>query len=272
MAASMRRFAGSVLFVTLWSLLAGVSAQPPPQFPSSSTEKSAAVGAVLCRMRCADCHGIDAKGVLGPDLTTIWAGGASDEAVFRTIRQGVSGTEMPSSTAPDAEISALVAYLRSLNTAPDGPGSGRADQAQGNAETGERLFWTRCGSCHRIDGRGGRLGPDLSRVGLRRSSAALAKKIRTTSLAAIAPGFQPVTLVMTDGARVRGARTNEDAFSIQIMDVREQLVAYPKATLKDVIDDSRSLMPEFSAERLSNADLDDLLAFLAALRRPLLGR
>src|SRR5712671_916065 len=72
-------------------------------------------GTGLFQTRCADCHGIDAKGVHGPDLTVIFANGATDAGVLQTIRRGVPGTEMPASNAPDAELRAIVAYLRTLS-------------------------------------------------------------------------------------------------------------------------------------------------------------
>src|SRR5947207_11675288 len=83
-------------------------------------------GRGLFQTRCADCHGIDAKGVHGPDLTVLFANGATDDRVFQTIRRGVAGTEMPASNAPDAEIRAVIAYLHTLsvtaNEPPAGPG------------------------------------------------------------------------------------------------------------------------------------------------------
>jgi hypothetical protein len=44
-------------------------------------------GARLYAVRCADCHGADATGVRGPDLTRVWARGAADDRVLQTIRQ-----------------------------------------------------------------------------------------------------------------------------------------------------------------------------------------
>src|SRR3978361_465056 len=58
-------------------------------------------GNALFRERCAECHGADAKGVAGHDLTRLWASGATDERVFQTIRGGVPNTIIPPSTAPD---------------------------------------------------------------------------------------------------------------------------------------------------------------------------
>ena len=84
-------------------------------------------GAGLFRERCAECHGADAKGVAGHDLTQLWASGATDERVFQTIRAGVPNTLMPSSTAPDDELRALVTYLRSLNGTRRGRARPRAE-------------------------------------------------------------------------------------------------------------------------------------------------
>lgn len=211
--------------------------------------------------RCADCHGADATGVRGPDLTRLWGAGATDDRVFQTIRRGVPGSIMPASTAPDVEVEALVAYLRSLGTA------GTAVGARGSALYGEPVFWSTCGGCHRVGPRGGRLGPDLTRIGVTQSGAALRTSIRRAS-AAIATGYQSVTLVTGDGTRIRGLRKGEDAFSIQVLDTSERLQGYLKADLASVTKDSSSLMPDYGPDRLSDADLDDLVAFLATLKGP----
>jgi alcohol dehydrogenase (cytochrome c) len=216
-------------------------------------------GRGLYQTRCADCHGIDAKGVHGPDLTTIlFDNGERDARVLETIRRGVPGTEMPASNAPDQELRAIVAYLHTLNSRED-------DVVAGNQENGERIFRASCASCHRVNGRGGVLGPDLSRVGATRTSEMLRRDIRDAS-AVVAPGYQAVTLVTADGTRIRGARKNEDAYSIQIMDVRERLQGYLKSTLREVIAEKKSLMPDFPAERLSNFDREDVVFYLKGLR------
>jgi putative heme-binding domain-containing protein len=181
--------------------------------------------------------------------------------VFQTIRNGVPNTIMPSSTAPDAELNALVGYLRSLNDA--GAGGVAAAPLRGNAENGEKLFASNCASCHAINGRGGRLGPDLSRIA--QSPDQLTQAIRSPA-ASIPTGYQAVTLVMRDGQKVRGTITGEDAFSIQIMDTSQKLRGYLKSSLREVVRDAGSLMPEYAASRLSDSDLDDLVRYLSAFR------
>jgi putative heme-binding domain-containing protein len=219
-------------------------------------------GATLFRERCAECHGADAKGERGPNLTGLWTAdvsGTADNRVFETIRAGVPGSIMPPSQAPDDEIRAIVAFLRGLGTA------GRSTGSPGNAANGERIFWSTCGSCHQVKGRGGHLGPDLTRIASAQSREALAKSIREAS-AAITTGYEPFTLTTRGGQQIRGARKSEDAFSIQIMDTRERLQGYLKADLRDVTRDSKSLMPDYGPDTVNDRDLDDLLAFLGTLR------
>ena len=71
-------------------------------------------GAALFGERCSSCHGADARGGNGPALVNLWTAGASDERVLRTIRQGVPGSAMPPSSAPDAELEAIVRFLKTL--------------------------------------------------------------------------------------------------------------------------------------------------------------
>ena len=52
-------------------------------------------GRELYAARCADCHGADALGKAGPDLTRLWIEGGTDERAFATIRNGVAGSIMP---------------------------------------------------------------------------------------------------------------------------------------------------------------------------------
>jgi putative heme-binding domain-containing protein len=248
--------------LSTWTLIAAtilLLAAPQVRNPREGDVAAVREGAVLFRERCADCHGADAKGVRGPDLTVLWTSDAADLKAFQTIRSGVAGSIMPSSSAPDSEIWALVAYLRSVSTAPT------EAVARGNGANGERLFWSTCGGCHRVHDRGGYLGPDLSRIATTHSREALRRAIREPS-ASFASGYEPVTLVTRDGARIRGTRKSEDVFSIQIMDTHERLQGYRKSDLREVTRDSDSLMPMFGQDRLDDAALEDLLAFLGTLR------
>jgi mono/diheme cytochrome c family protein len=69
-------------------------------------------GYTLFMMNCAHCHGADARGDEGPDLHGVTK---SDARIASLIKDGKKG-EMPkfSSKLSDAEVQALVAFVRSL--------------------------------------------------------------------------------------------------------------------------------------------------------------
>ncbi len=232
-------------------------------------------GESLFRANCSFCHGFDAAGGgRGPDLTQgRWLHGGSDEAIFRTISQGVAGTEMPANPFEDSETWALVAYLRSLNHAA-------TTVVPGDTIAGERLFFSkeRCASCHMVKGRGSHLGPDLSRVGAARSLAYLTDSIRKPnkelSLGYTDPNnhygipleYDTVIVVTRDGSRITGVAKNEDAFTIQLLGEDDQLHLLEKRELSEVRHERRSLMPAYTADTLGPLELQNLLAYLASLR------
>jgi len=232
---------------------------PAANNPHLGNPQSIRSGMGLFRIRCGDCHGLDAKGYRGPDLTALLAGDVTDERLFQTMRKGVPGTDMPASTAPDDDLLLVIAYLRKLGTVAP------AEKPSGNVENGRRLFASQCVSCHRVAGTGGRIGPDLTRIGIARTRAALIREIRTPS-EFVAPGFTTVSLVTKDGQRVRGTMKNEDVFSIQVMDTRERIQGYAKSNLQEIVYEPTSLMPTFGAGRLNDSDLADLVGYLTTLR------
>ncbi len=219
-------------------------------------------GGAKFRSRCAGCHGPDGRGYIGPDITGLSESGYTDERMFGIVRRGVPGTEMTPADplrVSDREIWQVLAYLATLRTAPSTPSSG-------DAQNGERIFRANCSSCHMVNGRGGQLGPDLSRVGSGRSRPVLLNKVRGTS-DNVRPGYEAVTVVTRDGQRIRGVKKNEDEFSIQIVDMRERLQGYLKANLTEILTEPRTVMPAYSAGQLNDGALDDLLQYLGTLRR-----
>jgi cytochrome c oxidase cbb3-type subunit 3 len=233
----------------------------PAKNPLEGNAQAISNGTAMFRTRCAGCHGPDAHGYLGPDLTGFWAAGGTDGRMFDIVRRGVPGTEMIGADPQrvlDKEIWQVLAYIRTLSAVPVAPPTG-------DAASGERIFRANCNGCHRVNGRGGVLGPDLTRIGSARPRAGLQSKIRG-SADFIRPGYEPVTLVTKDGERIHGVKKNEDEFSVQIMDARERLQGFLKANLAEFAIDKQSLMPVYGPDRLGDRDLDDLLRYLTSLR------
>jgi cytochrome c oxidase cbb3-type subunit 3 len=253
----------SVLTVVVLCVVGGslfAAQEPPAKNPLEGNSDAIRGGMGLFRARCADCHGMDARGVRAPDVTQVWASGRTDAGLFKTIKDGVPGTEMPANPrVSDVEAWQILAYLRTL--AAPAP----TDPPRGNAMNGERIFRANCSGCHRVNGVGGRLGPDLSRIGVARSREVVLLRIRRGSEDPRA-GFEPVTLTPQSGPPIQGVKKNEDLFSVQIMDTRERIQGYEKDKMKSVTNDTKSAMPVYGPDRLSDSDLDDLLRYLQTLR------
>jgi putative heme-binding domain-containing protein len=236
---------------------------PTAKNPFQPTPEIIQEGMASFRANCAYCHGMDARGARGPDLTGVFASGATEEGLFRIVRRGIPGTEMSPAGVflQEPDTWKTLMYLRTLS------GPAPTEPPRGDAENGERIFWARCGSCHRVQGRGGVLGPDLSRIGVQRTRQALLRQIRG-AVEDIRPGYEPVTVVTQEGRSIRGTQKNEDLFSVQVMDSAERLQGFVKSDVRAVTHEKRSVMPAFGVEQLNERDLDDLLRYLGTLRNP----
>lgn len=178
---------------------------------------------------------------------------------------------MPANDLSDDETWEVIAYLRSMQLKATA-------KVIGNPEAGEKYFFGEgfCYTCHMIRGRGGRLGPDLSRVGVARSPQYLVEAIREPDMeiseGLVEPGrdfpmrYDTVTLTLPNGEKITGIAKNEDSFSIQLMDDHEQLRFFAKRDLKNIAHERKSLMPAYPTTDLSEAKLQDLLAYLESLR------
>jgi cytochrome c oxidase cbb3-type subunit 3 len=154
-------------------------------------------GQALFQKACTSCHGGNAKGGRGPDLTTgQWRWGGSDEAILKNILQGIPGTQMPAFPMSANDGEQIVAYLHSLsNNAPE-------EKLRGIPAAGRKLFYgsAKCSQCHMFEGRGGRLGPDLSSIRNERKAAELQEAIVNPDKS-LRPGYETVEIVEPSSAR-----------------------------------------------------------------------
>lgn len=248
------------ILLSLIAILIGYSpAWSQQSNPFEADPRAPYAGGVIFRAQCAACHGADAKGIASidaPDLTLIWSNRElADAEVFATIRNGVPGSIMPPHGFPDPQVWMLVAYLKSIAVA------GTAINLSGDAALGQALFSSNCARCHRVAANGGSLGPDLTRITARRSKLALEESIRNPS-AEIGLRYKPVLISAADGQRVQGAIKSEDAFSLQIMDLNQQLRGFAKASVRSIERQEESLMPRFTANQLNDADIENILTYL----------
>ena len=277
------------LFSTVFSLagflaflLSPQSVRAQAKNPYAGDVNIAKLGEYEFRANCAFCHGLGALGGgRGPDLTrTPKKHGDSDQEIFTVISNGVPGTAMPPNGATqqgvgmtEAEIWQVITYIRSVEHKP-------VDMT-GDSLRGRQLFFgsAACSTCHMFKGQGGRLGPDLTATGTARSLDYLTESIRNPSrrlaqglgeaMKEFTEEYETVNIVTADGTKLQGTLLNEDSFTIQFVDTREQVHSLEKASLKSWEKSRVSLMPVYDQKTLPDRDLEDILTFLVnRLRAP----
>ena len=210
---------------------------------------------------CSLCHGQTGTGGKGPSLAQPTLPRApNDDRLVDVIEQGIRGTEMPGFwQLTDNEARQVAKYVRSL-------GRVEVEKLPGDASHGKSLYDARgCAACHIIRGTGGSLGPELTEIGARRSSAYLRESIVNPG-ASVPEGFLVISVTTADGKTTRGMRVNEDSFTIQLRDAGGKFHSFRKAELTKINREVKtSVMPSYNG-KFSATELDDLIAYLASLR------
>jgi putative heme-binding domain-containing protein len=225
------------------------------------TPADAARGRQYFLGHCAFCHGPAGEGGRGVNLTTgQYRMGSSDAELFRTIRRGIEGTEMPGNGLSQPELWTVVTYVRSLAA------QGAPEKASGDPAAGRVLFDGKgaCGQCHWINRRGGVLGPDLSEIGTRRALRFLRESL-TDPDKFIADDYRTVSLVTSSGEKIQGIELNQDEYTIQLRDTKANMRSFRKTDLKDVRRETKSLMPAYRTA-LTDTEIENLVAYMSSLR------
>ena len=237
-------------------------------YAAAQTFSQSAPGKQLFDGLCTDCHGVNGTGDEAPAINHPL--GADDATLKKIIRDGVPDRGMPRvRRMTEEEVDALAGYVRTL-------GNGAPTKVAGDAGKGRALYQRLdCQACHTIAGQGGVLGPELTKVGQRRAASFLKQavlepgSVRSKGVQGILlNGFSeylPVSVVSKNGSETRGIRINEDSFTIQLRDANGKLYSFRKSDLVNVDKQiTRSLMPSYK-DKLSAAEADDLVAYLASL-------
>jgi len=238
-----------------------IGAQTLDQDHGQYSRADVEAGQRLYGPQCQVCHGANGDGVPGIDLKLgRFRRASSDDDIARTITSGVPGTGMPPFLLRPEELVAIVAFIRA------GFDPASASVRVGDAARGRALFHgkAQCAQCHRVNGEGPRVSPDLSDIGAIRTLAALQRALLEPN-ASLLPIHRSVTAVTKDGRTLHGRRLNEDTYTVQIIDEQENLVSLAKADLRNLTVGTESKMPSY-ADRLTADELADLIAYLVSLK------
>jgi len=185
-------------------------------------------------------------------LRTVYAAGATDDELIALLSDaaGMSGPVKP---LTDDERTQLIAQI----------------QSSGDAHRGELVYRRadlNCAQCHVLSGAGGKVGPDLSGVGVNSPVEYLLDSILEPSKQ-IKEAYLTLNVVTSDGNVVRGVKVDRDDTRLVLRDEKGNEITIAEDDI-DAESEGKSLMPEGQHQLMTRTELVDLVAFLSALGRP----
>ncbi|MBI3667335.1 MAG: c-type cytochrome [Acidobacteria bacterium] len=254
------------------------------QAPTVKLEDPAVIskGSNIFGARCGIgyCHGKEGRAGRGPRL----AGRKLDKTyLFTTISNGTGNSAMPAFKAQLStdEIWSVVAYILSLSGEGAGPAASPAsppapaapakpaDPNSGDPEAGRALFFDasnpkNCAACHRFQGRGADVGPDLT--------AAFSRPPREILRDIIEPGsrlaVESITVVTKSGERITGLEKQETPEFLRLYDTSALppvLRTIYKDQIEKVTPERHSPMPSDYGRVFTRKQLLDLVSFLKSI-------
>jgi putative heme-binding domain-containing protein len=222
---------------------------------------------------CFACHQLeDEGGIVGPDLSR--AGFSyTPEWIFTWIgnpQKVKPESKMPNLGLDNDECRAITAFLTSLNVEKMRKKWDVYLSPSGDPVQGKKLFFdsegkANCGKCHMVNGKGGKVGPQLSFVGTSRTKDFLLESILKPK-AVITSGYSSILILTKKGKFITGVKKNEDDSSIDLMDKEGNALHISKAEIKKYKTQKISTMPGNFEDILTQEEIRNLLAYLSSLK------
>ncbi len=248
------------LFVAVTGLVCLIVPMAATAWAQHETSADIEDGARVFRENCATCHGPDGNALPGMDFGRgQFRQAYSDADLARIIREGIPGTAMPPGNFPEEQAARVVAYLRSVAA------SHRSSEVTGDAHRGRAIFEGKgaCLNCHRVDGAGFGLGPELTSIGQSRRAIELEQSLLEPQ-AEVLPWHRFYRVVTSDGTALTGRLLNLDTFTVQLLDSSGRLRSFAKADLQEY-DFAPSPMPSYR-DTLTAQEVADVVSYLVSLK------
>jgi putative heme-binding domain-containing protein len=211
------------------------------------TAREAAIGAMSSRLEWAqlmleavDAEVIRAEWISVPQLIAIQSFGCDH---CNGLIQKHWGNLRQSSEEKRLEVDRIRKVLRS---------------GSGNSQAGAGLFQLLCANCHRLGGKGGRIGPDLT--GYERDNLDFIIPAIVDPSLAIREEYTHFNLIGRDGQTLTGFLTRNDPGAVEIKDVSGNSQTIPRGEIIDLAASQTSLMPEGLLSSLDDQQIRDLFA------------
>jgi quinoprotein glucose dehydrogenase len=169
---------------------------------------------------------------------------------------------------PTKEVKAKLDKFEASRSKTDDLAQYRETLVGGDAEAGRRIFFNKqdaqCLKCHKVNGIGGEVGPELKGIGSRQNREYLLESMVLPNKQ-IAKGYESVRISTKKGVELFGIIKAENATEVALMTPEGKMITIAK----DQIDErkaGKSAMPEDLLKYLSKSELRDLVEFLASLK------
>ncbi len=139
----------------------------------------------------------------------------------------------------------------------------------GDAQRGKAVFadekCSKCAVCHKVNGRGGEVGPDLSRIGGKFDRPHLIESLLEPSRQ-IVEGYRVTMFALKDGRVLVGIVKERDEKTLTLLDAANKKFSIAKDQIAERHESTRSLMPDGLAGNWNREQFTDLVAYLETLR------
>ncbi len=136
---------------------------------------------------------------------------------------------------------------------------------QASAKRGVEVFDRSCAKCHRVDGRGYEVGPDISDVRNRSTEAILYDILDPNR--AIDPKYTDYIVLTEDGQTFTGLISAETTAAVILRQAENKQQTIARNKIEEMRASGRSLMPEGLEKELTVQQMADLLKYLKAANR-----
>jgi putative heme-binding domain-containing protein len=138
----------------------------------------------------------------------------------------------------------------------------------GDPKRGQAVFFsaaTKCAVCHKVQGKGGDVGPDLSQIGGKFDRTHLIESILDPS-AEILQGYHSTLIETKAGRNFTGIVKAESKTALTLMDAEGKSITVPLADIESRVVSKVSLMPVELADAMTPGEFTDLITYLESLR------
>jgi mono/diheme cytochrome c family protein len=223
------------------------------------------LGEPLYKQNCAACHGPNARGAEGPNLTrsTLVLHDEKGHDIAEVVKNGRPQAGMPAfPTLKRAEIYDIAEYLhQQVNNAANrglyaSLYAGRRSQTDGDPKKGEAFFQAYCTGCHSAT-------DDLAKIGLKYPQAFAMQARFIWPATKQEAGEAKVTTA--SGETFAGTVMRLDDFDVALRDTKGEYHSWPRSQVKVQAEDKlaghRALLPKYK-----DSDLHNVTAYLLTLK------